>query len=464
MTITITERLADWVSETSVVPEDVQLSAAKCVFDLMSGAVAGYQTPAAIAMRQIANTTWGSGPAAIWFSGEGSTPVGAAFVNAACACSLDLDDGHRAASGHPGAAIIPAVFAMLNPSRLDAQRTLVAIALGYEIGVRISSSRDLKNIPTVNSGLWCGQGVAAAVGWVRGLSPIQIAHAISIAGTTSPSQSATPYTKYRGNNVKEGIPWGAANGVLAVNLAERGFTGPIDILDSPERYNPARLLDGLGTSWLISNTYFKPYSCCRWIHAPVDALLALMAEHGMRSADIIAIDVDTFGRTLTLSNEVAPATLEGAQYSVPFCLGVAATRGASALLPLGEESLADACALDISQRVRMTVTTEFDAMFPAAVPGRVRVTTSSGVFERTVLMPKGEPANPMSWEDIDAKFQSIAAGRVGASVAEGIRSAIIALRTGDITALTSMLAGRVFPEPDGRLVLDVACLASAPSR
>jgi 2-methylcitrate dehydratase PrpD len=450
MTKTITERLADWIGETSAIPGDVQQSAAKCVFDLMTAAVAGYQTPGAVAVRQIANMTWGFGPAAIWFSGEGSTPVGAAFVNAACACSLDLDDGHRAASGHPGAAIIPAVLASFNASSLDAQRILVAIALGYEIGVRISSSRDIKNIPTVNSGLWCGQAVAAAIGWVRGLSPTQIAHAISIAGTTSPSQSATPYTKYRGNNVKEGIPWGAANGILAVNLAEQGFTGPIDILDSRERYNPVRLLDGLGTSWLIDNTYFKPYSCCRWIHAPVDALLALMAKHGFHAGDIVAIDVETFGRTLTLSNEVAPVTLEGAQYSLPFCLGVAATSGASALLPLAEESLADAAAQQISQRVRMTVTPEFDAMFPAAVPGRVRVTTASGVFQRTVLMPKGEPSNPMSWQEIDAKFQSIAARRVGASVADRIRSAIGVLRTGDITPLQSLLAARVFPEADHR--------------
>jgi 2-methylcitrate dehydratase PrpD len=450
MTITIAEQLADWVSKTSTIPEEVQLSAAKCVFDLMCAAIAGYQTPGPIAVRQTANMTWGSGPAAIWFSGHRSTPVGATFVNATCACSLDLDDGHRAASGHPGAAIIPAVLAMLDTCSLDAQRTLVAIALGYEIGVRISFSRDLKSIPTVNSGLWCGQAAAAAIGWVRGLSPTQIAHAISIAGMTSPSQSATPYTRYRGNNVKEGISWGAANGMLAVNLAEKGFTGPIDILDCPERYNPARLLGGLGTNWLINKTYFKPYSCCRWIHAPIDALLALIAEHDILSGDIIAIDVETFGRTLTLNNEVAPTTLEGAQYSVPFCLGVAATNGAPALLPLGEQSLANASALDIARRVQMTVTPEFDTMFPAAVPGRVRVTTKSGLFERTVLTPKGEPTNPMSWEDIDSKFGAIAAGRVSACVEGRIRGAIGALRAGDITALKSMLEARAFREGDFR--------------
>ena len=451
--MTIAERLADYVRATASIPKDAQLSAVKCVFDLMSAAIAGYQTPNAMAVRQIASLNWGAGPSAIWFSGKQVTPTGAAFVNAACACALDLDDGHRTAAGHPGAAIIPAVFAIRDAAAFDAQRALVAIALGYEIGVRISAARDLRKVPTVNTGLWCGQAVAAAVGWVRGLSPRQIAHAIAIAGTTSPSQSATPYTKYRGNNVKEGIPWGAANGLLAVNLAAAGFTGPIDILDDPGRFDPAILLDGLGVSWYINNTYFKPYSCCRWLHAPVDALLALVAEHAIKADEIIGIDVETFGRTLTLGNEVAPTTLEGAQYSLPFCLGVAATSGASALLPLRERSLSDAGALAIAQLVRMAVTPEFDAMFPAAVPGRVRVTTASKIFERTVLMPKGEPVNPMTWEDIESKFRAIACGRVDISTADGLRGAIQALRRGDITPLSSVLAARSFAELAQRHIL-----------
>lgn len=443
--MTIAERIAGFLCETTSVPDDVQESAVKCVFDLMSAAIAGYGTPNAAAVRKVADMTWGPGPSAIWFAGRRSTTAGAAFVNSACACSLDLDDGHRTAAGHPGAAIIPAVFAALDATAFDAQRALVAIALGYEVGVRISAARDLKGIPTVNSGLWSGQAVAAAIGWLRGLSPRQIAHAIAIAGTTAPGQSATPYTKFRGNSVKEGIPWGAANGVLAAHLAEAGFTGPIDILDEASRFDPAILLDGLGVGWHINDTYFKPYSCCRWLHAPVDALLALMTEHGIRADEIIAIDTETFGRTLTLGNEVVPATLEGGQYSLPFCLGVAAAGGASALLPLREVSLADAAALAIAQRVRMVVTPEFDAMFPAAVPGAVRITTASGTFRRTVLMPKGEPANPMRWDDIAAKFASVASGRIDARTAEAIRSGVQALRAGDIEPLRSALAASSIP-------------------
>jgi 2-methylcitrate dehydratase PrpD len=81
-------------------------------------------------------------------------------------------------------------------------------------------------------------------------------------------------------------------------------------------------------------TYFKPYSCCRWPHAPVDALLARISEHDIKPDDIVRIDTDTFGRTLTLGNEIAPATFESRQYSLPFCLGVAATRCSAAIRAL----------------------------------------------------------------------------------------------------------------------------------
>src|SRR5689334_21645366 len=97
---TITERLATFESEAADLPEPVRLGAVKCVFDLTTAAIAGYGTPIAVAAREVAHESWGAGPAAVWFTDERLSAPGAAFANAAAACSLDLDDGHRAAAGH----------------------------------------------------------------------------------------------------------------------------------------------------------------------------------------------------------------------------------------------------------------------------------------------------------------------------------------------------------------------------
>jgi 2-methylcitrate dehydratase PrpD len=437
--VTIAQRLAEFVCDTSRAPKDAERAAVKAILDLMAAAIVGYGTAGPSSIRQAVRSAWGAGPAPIWFSGDYASVTGAAFVNSASASALDLDDGHRLAAGHPGAAIIPAVLATAESVPCTAERVLTAIALGYEIGVRISAARDMRMIATTDSGQWCGQAVCAAVGWLRNLPPSPLANAIAIAGTTSPSQSATPYTRMMGNHVKEGIPWATANGLLAIELAQSGLTGPIDLLDAHGGFDQATLVAGLGSSWHLETIYFKPYSCCRWIHAPIDALLALAAEHRFSATDIETIEVDTFGRALTLNNEIAPTSLEGAQYSIPFCLAVAALRGARALLPLEDSILADREAIALAGRVHVAVDPLFDRMFPAAAPGRVRVRTASSCFEREILSPRGDPTNPMGEAEIETKFRQVATGRMQPGGADRVADAIASLGLGDLEALRNVL-------------------------
>jgi len=186
--MTAVGRLAEFATKVVELPPTVRAAANKAVLDLIGAAIAGHGTRSASAARQVVERCWGHGQAVVWFSGQTSTVTGAAFANAASACAQDLDDGHRAAAGHPGAAIIPAVLAYADTNGADTSRIATAIAIGYEIGIRISASRDLSRVPTTDSGLWCGQAVAAAYSWLGGLDADAMTHAIAIAGTTAPSQ------------------------------------------------------------------------------------------------------------------------------------------------------------------------------------------------------------------------------------------------------------------------------------
>ena len=91
-----------------------------------------------------------------------------------------------------------------------------------------------------------------------------------------------------GNHVKEGIAWATATGMAAVDLAAAGFTGPLDLLDNDAYYDRACLTEGLGERWHMDEIYFKPYSCCRWAHAAIDALLQIQATEGF-SAEAIRL-------------------------------------------------------------------------------------------------------------------------------------------------------------------------------
>jgi 2-methylcitrate dehydratase PrpD len=438
--MTVAHRLATFACETASLAPTTRAAAIRTVFDLVAAAIAGRKTAGGIAALKAAPAAWGPGSAACWFSDQRLSVPGAAFVNAAFASMLDLDDGHRGASGHPGAAVIPAVIATVDAHGGDAERLLTAIAIGYEIGVRIAGARDVDTLHTFDSGLWCGQAAAAAAGWLRGLDADRLANAIAIAGTTAPGQTATAYTKLMGNNVKEGIPFATALGLVAVELAVAGFTGPIDFLDEERRYDRTILTADLGSRWLIETTYFKPYGCCRWAHAAIDALLDIMDKEHVTADEISAVRVETFAQTLWLNNDLAPPTLEAAQYSVPFCLAAAAVHGAEALLPLENALLTDPAILAFAQHVTVAVASDLDSMFPRSVPARIAVTTRRGILSRTVLAPRGEPINPLSDDDLRAKFSTIARARLAPAISTSLLDALAALDAGELAPLLTGLS------------------------
>ncbi|NIA69392.1 MmgE/PrpD family protein [Pelagibius litoralis] len=438
--MTIAQELAHFVSETTSVPQATREMAVSAVFDLMTAAIAGHESPGGRAARDAAQAIWGAGESAAWFSPVRLTITGAAFANSAAASMMDLDDGHRAAAGHPGACIIPAVLATAESCGADAERVLTAIALGYEIAIRIAAARDMDNLDTLVTGPWCGQGAAAAASWLRKLPPSKIAQAIAIAGSTAPNLAAVAYSRVMGNHVKEGIAWATATGLAAVDLAQAGFTGPIDLFDNDKFYDPLKLSRALGKSWLIDGIYFKPYSCCRWAHAALDALLELQTEGAVNLAAVQRIDVHTFSRVFRLNNDLAPANLEAAQYSVPFCLALMALRGVGAFLPLTEESLGDREVIALAKRVHLWVDPELDAMFSKAVPARLEVTMPNRRVTRTIIEPKGEATNPMTRNDLKAKFETATKDLIDSSLASSLISAIEKLDEGHAQPLFDVLA------------------------
>lgn len=438
--MTLAAQLAEFLRGTAEVPPRITETAARAVFDLVAAAVAGYGTPGARAARRAAGAAWGAGPAQIWFGADRLTGPGGAFANSAASSMLDLDDGHRAAAGHPGASIIPAVLAARDQCGAGADRVLTAIALGYDVAVRIAAARELDRLDTLVSGPWCGQGAAAAAAWLRGFSAGQIAQAIAIADATAPNLAAVAYSRMMGNHVKEGIPWATATGMAAVELAGGGFTGPLDCLDNAALYDARTLTGGLGERWHIEGIYFKPYSCCRWAHAAIDAVIGILAEEGVPPDTVEAIEIDTFARALQLNNDLEPTTLEAAQYSVPFCVALAAVRGPNALLPLRESSLGDQAVLALARRVTLRVDPALDAMFSRAVPARVTLAAGGSRFVRCITAPRGEPTNPMGMADLAAKFEAATRGLVDPGFASAAAAAATALGGGDIGPLHALLA------------------------
>lgn len=433
-----TRRLAEWVRSLDgrALPQESREAALRCVLDLLAAAAAGFGEASAKAARAVARSEFAAGECEVWFSGERSSAAGAVLCNSAAASVLDLDDGYRAARGHPGAAAIPAALAAAAEGEADAAAFLAGIVAGYEVGVRMAVARPAY----APSGAWSPFAAAAAAGSVRGTGVAALANAFGIAAQHAPALPGL--AGLMGSDVKEGIPWGAVSGMMALRLAEAGSTGPLQILDEAALFSSARMLDGLGGTPLIGGTYFKPYACCRHLHAPLDAYAALAEQHGFSPDSVTAVEVHTYSGTFNLSNKPEPRDLVEAQYSTPFCLALMALRGREALLPMDGSQLADPALRAFAHRVSMHRDPAIEPLFPAKSPARIVVHAGGQRFESPVTMPRGDPADALSWDELRGKFVTATRFALAPAHQQHLLAAVDRLRAGDLRPLRTAISIR----------------------
>ncbi len=392
------------------VPASAFNAARRCLVDVLGCAAAGRAEPAVRIAQQWAGQVYAKGESAVWFDDARLSPVAAAFVNASAASILDLDDGHRAAAGHPGAAIIPAALAVGQAQGASMQDILLAIIAGYEAGVDCARLRTPAAQANVATGRWSAIGVAAAIAKLRGYDVERMRHAMTVAEAHAPNLLAADHSGFQGGHVKEGIPWSVVAGFAAADLAGHGFRGYDASFSNPGVYRARPDCDE-PQRFLIETTYFKRYACCRWTHSAVDAAIALKARLPA-DARIESIAIETFVRAATLPNHSQPKDVIAAQFSLPFVVAAAMVRGADALLPLDPRLLSDAEVVRVASGIEVRVDDALDAMFPAKVPARVRIATADGAFEELVVSPLGDWDHPISGQALAAKALHLA-GRGG---------------------------------------------------
>ncbi|APO68847.1 MmgE/PrpD family 2-methylcitrate dehydratase protein [Rhizobium gallicum] len=432
-----TQILADHLMTypSAALPAEARQSALCCILDAVTAAVVGSEIGGAQVARAIARQEFGVGRAPIWFTGESQGTTAAAFCNAASASTLDFDDGHRGARGHPGAAVVPVALSVACETDASADDILDAVALGYEAGIRIAVAQNPDAIKSRQSGRWTGYGAVAAAGRLYGTGPAALAQALSIAGVLAPNQEAngsSGYAKCTGNDVKEGIPWSVVTGLLALQLAERGFTGPLDLLDHHSHFDPLVIAASFEQPMEISNVYFKPYSCCRYIHPALDALAAVFRRVDFTPKKVVSVDVHTFQWALRLANSVSPKTLTDIQYSLPYCIAIAAIDGIAALAPIGEAQLARPDLCDFARKVRLLVDHDIDSRFPTETLAYLSLHTSDGgTVTSDVTAPRGDKARPMDWDKLVDKFRGATRKKLSPKAQRTILNGLSAMNRGD---------------------------------
>lgn len=414
-------------------PEPVRHQIRLAVLDVLGAAIAGSRTPVAGIVVAAARQMWGGGDASVLLSEVSTTPAGAAFANGCLANALDIDDGYRPVKGHPGAVVFPAALAAAEVRASPGSAFLAALVAGYEVAMRAGLALQGHYRYYHSSGAWGALGSAAAAGTLLGLTETQLTHAIGIAEYHAPLTPVTRCVEHPGM-VKDGVAWGAAAGMSAAQLAGMGFTGIPSVFETSPR-----IIEDLGQTYKVLDLYFKPHACCRWAQPAVEGVRRIRERHHVNADAVESVRVITF-EAATRLGPVLPANTEEAQYSLAWPIAAALVDGWVGPEQVSEARLADPRIRGLAQRVEASVSPELERRFPAEALCEIEVRMRDGAAYRShVCGARGDPADPLSADELREKFRRLATPVIGAERAERLERVVETLESQRVEDLLALL-------------------------
>ena len=233
--------------------------------------------------------------------------IEAAFSNAMLAHSDETDDSHAPSESHPGASVVPSALAAGEQFDIDGSRFIRAVALGYDVGTRVTMTLGVGAFQTAThisthalSGTF---GSAAAAGSAAGLNEQQMRWLIDYA-----SQQASGIKTWQRDTdhiekafLFAGMP--ARNGVTAALLVQAGATGVDDVLSGQDNFladyapqaDPGKLgsniTDKLGERYEVTRTNIKKWTVGSPIQAPLDALEIILKRRPFEADQVQTVTV-----------------------------------------------------------------------------------------------------------------------------------------------------------------------------
>ncbi|RJQ80174.1 MAG: MmgE/PrpD family protein [Desulfobacteraceae bacterium] len=347
----------------------------------------------------------------------------AALANGTAAHSIELDDVVNAASLHPAVTVMPAALSAAYLSGCSGPELLEGIIAGYELTVKLGIALDPAAHyaqgfhPTGTCGSF---GSALAAAKILKLDAEKTARALGIAG----SQAAGSLEFLADGSFTKRLHagWAAHAGLIAALLAREGFTGPTSIIEgrlgflhaySPV-FRPEKVLHGWGDPYEIMRTSIKPHACCRYKQGPIDCILGIIKQNSLAENDIekVVVSVLKAGAALVAeprASKLNPQSIVDAQFSMPFGAAMAIIYGRAFLDQYCQENIDSPRVRDLMQRVHCVENAEIEKEFPRKWPAEVEILTRKGSSYRQRLeYPKGDPENPLSWDEIIDKFNNLA--------------------------------------------------------
>lgn len=401
----------------------------------------------------------GPGGAPVIGTGRSTTPAGAALINSTFIQGFELDDFHPLAPLHSAAVIIPALLATAahvdRPVRGD--DFLVAAMAGFETGPRIGLA--LGGTEMLSRGWHSGPifgGIAAAVAAakLRGVSAGELEDAIGFAATQSAGLMSAQY-EAMGKRMQHGFA--ARNGFYSAALAHAGYTGIDQVLERPyggflpvygegHRPDADAVTDGLGTRWETTRIMVKSWAVMGGLHGVVEAARSLRPRVDSHRIDRIDIRVGAVVYHHGWWPPQRPLTAIGAQMNIGYAAAVTLLDDAALPEQFTAERLDADDVWELLDRTHVTHDPSIDTLPPTQrFQTHLTVTLSGGdQVTATVVAPHGNPSDPVTDDEIVAKFDSLTTRVMAPGRAAAIKRAVLELPDADdVAPLVDLLAGPV---------------------
>lgn len=447
----VTEAIARFVGSADLgeMPDDVIRVASHAITDCVGCMLAGAGEPVATVMSRYAAGRGSPNGVRVLGTDLRVDAETAALVMGTLGHALDYDDANTAMHGHPSVAVLPAVLALGDELGCSGAQVLEAYVVGTEVACQLGAvygddqyARGWHATSTLGT-----MGAAAATAKLLGLDEGAVKTTLGIAASMACGlrQNFGTMTK----PLHAGLA--ARNGVLAARLASLGLTAHEGVVEAPWGF--ARTLGGsapecdfgsiLGRRYalLSPGMIFKKYPGCALLAQPLDATFELIARYDVMPEQIDVVRAGVYPYMLQVLMHNRPKTGLEAKFSLQYAVAAALVFRRAGLTEFTDSKVRDERVQALIDRIEVFVhpdQRDNRDLYKGFTELTIR-TQAGESYTARVDLPKGYPGNPLTEQEIQAKFLDCAGAVLDAGGARRVLTVLADLRqVGSIRELFSI--------------------------
>jgi 2-methylcitrate dehydratase PrpD len=431
----VTEEVARFALAPAQIPDEVRSLATNHLIDGFAVMLAGATEESGALVRAHVSDMAANPEATVVATRLRAPATLAAWANGVAGHALDYDDTQLATDPasvyglltHPTTPSLAGAFPVAELQGASGKALLEAYILGVEVECRIADAIAPRHYQegfhsTATMGTFAATAAAARL---YGADIDQTLRAFGMAASMSAGLRENFGTMTKPFHAGRA----AENGVLAVQLARRGWTSATNILEADRGffraagggYDPDKVLGRLGKPYFFIDPgiSIKPYPSGSLSHPAQDVLLDLVRSNDVKPEDVERIDVGVNSNVPNALIHVRPNTALEAKFSLQFQMAIGVLDRAAGLAQFTDEQVRKPRTREMIERVFVHVDPEIEALGFNEMRMAVDITLKDGrKLSGRADKAKGHPKNPMSREDVRVKFMDCASLVMSQSLAE----------------------------------------------